>query len=268
MICRFRLQSMAFFVAASLLAIFIFFPMAALFITASGEELKTGISSPLVYPALLLSLYTTFLALFITVILGTPLAWIIAKTDNRMSRAVEVVLQLPMVIPPAVSGIALLLAFGRHGIFGKLHVNSSASLAFTTTAVVIAETFISSPFYVQAAIIAFRRLNPRLLVVAQTLGASPWKIFFQVALPLSVNGLVSGMAMAWARAMGEFGATLMFAGNMEGKTQTLPLAIYAALESDFRAARALSILLLILAGIVLGISKSLLRKESNRSRKG
>jgi molybdate transport system permease protein len=146
--------------------------------------------------------------------------------------------------------VALLLAFGRRGLLAALYP-SGWSISFSTTAVVLAQVFVSAPFFVQAALSAFRRIEPSLLLVARSFGAHPWRVFARVGLPLAAPSLLAGAILSWARALGEFGATLMFAGNLEGRTQTLPLAIYTAWESDLRAAQALSIVLVILALILL-----------------
>jgi molybdate transport system permease protein len=161
------------------------------------------------------------------------------------------VIELPVVLPPAVAGVALLLAFGRRGMLGAALATVGIGLPFTTAAVILAESFVAAPFYIQAAVSAFRRLDPDLVLVARTLGASWARVFFTIALPMSRAGLAGGAAMFWARALGEFGATLMFAGNMSGRTQTLPLAIYTALESDLRTAQSLSIVLVAVAFALL-----------------
>jgi molybdate transport system permease protein len=163
----------------------------------------------------------------------------------------ETLVELPVVLPPAVAGVALLLAFGRRGLLGAGLGAVGIGLPFTRAAVVVAQTFVAAPFYVQAAIAAFRSLDPDLVLVARTLGASPPRVLFTVAIPVSWSALAGGAAMSWARALGEFGATLMFAGNMTGRTQTLPLAIYTALESDLRTAQSLSILLVAIAFALL-----------------
>ncbi len=238
--------------AAALLVAFLVLPVIALVVTTGARDFALGLRAPLVGPALRLSLITTAVSLAIVVALGTPLAWLLARSTGRLARAVEVAVQLPVVIPPAVAGLALLLAFGRRGLLSGLGLH----LAFTTAAVVLAEVFVAAPFYLQAATAAFRRVDEELLVVARTLGARPLRTFVRIALPLARPGLVSGAAMAWARALGEFGATLMFAGNLSGRTQTLPLAIYTALESDLRAAQALSLVLVAAAFALLLVVRS------------
>jgi molybdate transport system permease protein len=238
-------------VLAAALALLLVLPTLALFVTARPGEIVAGFRHPLTAPALLLSLGTTSVSLLVVVTLGTPLAWWLAATQGRAGRAVETLVALPVVIPPAVAGIALLLTFGRRGLLGPALAAAGWSVSFSTAAVVLAQVFVSTPFYVQGAAAAFRGLDRSLLVVARSLGASPARVFFRVALPLARGGLRAGAGMAWARALGEFGATLMFAGNLTGKTQTLPLAIYTALESDLRAAQALSVLLVLVAFVLL-----------------
>jgi molybdate transport system permease protein len=237
--------------AAALVALLVL-PTISLFVTASPRALLDGFRHPVTGPALLLSLQTTAASLLVVLVLGTPLAWWLSSASGRAARAIETLVALPVVIPPAVAGIALLLTFGRRGLLGPALSVLGWSVSFSSTAVVLAQVFVSAPFYVQGATAAFRSVDPALLVVARSLGARPARVFARVALPLARSGLVGGAAMAWARALGEFGATLMFAGNMPGKTQTLPLAIYTAMEGDLRAAQALSVLLVVVAfGLLL-----------------
>lgn len=251
-----------------LLVAFLLMPLVALFVTASPGDFAQGLGHRLVWPALRLSLFTTSVTLAVVVLVGTPLAWVLARSKTTLARHLETLLQLPIVVPPAVAGVALLLAFGRRGLLSSVLSPAGWSVSFTTVAVVMAELFVSAPFFLQAAISAFRRVNPNLLVVAQTFGASPWRVFLRVGAPLAAPGLVAGAAMSWARALGEFGATLMFAGNLEGRTQTLPLAIYTALEADLRAAQALSIILVLVAFCLLIVARSALRSALGRSELG
>ena len=244
------------------LVAFLVVPLVALFATTSFTDFGAGLSHPLVWPALRLSLLTTSLSLVLVVGFGTPLAWTLANASGRAARALETVIQMPIVIPPAVAGVAMLLAFGRRGLLAGWLYPEGGSVTFTTTAVVMAEVFVSAPFFVQAATSAFRRIEPKLLLVARTFGASPLRVFFRIAVPLAAPGLVAGAAMSWARSLGEFGATLMFAGNLEGKTQTLPLAIYTALESELRAAQALSIVLVVVAFALLLVVRAMLRRAT------
>lgn len=158
----------------------------------------------------------------------------------------------------------MLLAFGRRGLFAGWLYPEGWSMAFTTAAVVLAQVFVSAPFFVQAAISAFRGVDEKLVVVARTFGASPLRVFLRVAVPIAAPGLIAGAAMSWARSLGEFGATLMFAGNLQGQTQTLPLAIYTALESDLRAAQALSIMLVVVGFALLLVVRTVLRRSTER----
>ncbi|MCC6663631.1 MAG: molybdate ABC transporter permease subunit [Polyangiaceae bacterium] len=240
-------QRVALALIGALLVLFLALPIVSLFASASATDVASGLRHPLVWPALRLSLTTTLITLAIVVTLGTPLSWTLSRRQGRFWQALESAIQLPVVIPPAVAGVALLLAFGRRGLFGAVLGGAGWSVTFTTTAVVMAEVFVSAPFFVQAATSAFRRIDPQLVLVSRTFGASPLRVFFRVAVPLAAPGLGAAAAMAWARALGEFGATLMFAGNLPGTTQTLPLAIYTALEADLRAAQAISMALVVVA---------------------
>jgi molybdate transport system permease protein len=251
--------------AAALVVGFLALPIFALGATLGWGGLAAGFQNPLLGPALRLSALTTGCSLGLVVLLGTLLAWRIARNPGRVSRFLEGVAQLPAVIPPAVAGVGLLLAFGRRGLLGAFLDRHGIALAFSTPAVVLAEAFVSAPFFIQAAIAAFRRVDESALVVARTLGASPFGAFRRVALPLAAPGLVAGAAMSWARSLGEFGATLLFAGNLTGRTQTLPLAVYTAMESDLRAAQALSLVMVALALFVLLVVRRFAPVEPGRA---
>jgi molybdate transport system permease protein len=248
---RGRLAPVAWAAGAGLLSggllLLVALPLAGLLFTASPRELVAGLADPLVGPAARLTLLTTTASVGFIVACGTPLAWLIARRRARAWRVLETALELPVVLPPAVAGVALLLAFGRRGLLGPALAAVGIGLPFSSAAVVLAQSFVAAPFYVQAAVTAFRRLDPDLLLVARTLGASRPRVFATIAVPVSLPALAGGATMSWARALGEFGATLMFAGNMAGRTQTLPLAIYTALESDLRTAQSLSIVLVAVA---------------------
>ena len=241
---------------SALLVAFLALPIVALATTLGWAGLGAGFRNPLLAPALRLSALTTSCSLLLVVFLGTLFAWRVAR---RPSPFLESIAQLPAVIPPAVAGVGLLLAFGRRGLFGALLERHGIALAFSTPAVVLAESFVSAPFFIQAAIAAFRRVDENALVVARTLGASPFGAFRRVALPLAAPGLIAGAAMSWARSLGEFGATLLFAGNLTGRTQTLPLAVYTAMESDLRGAQALSLVMVALALFVLLVMRRVQR---------
>ncbi|MYA63518.1 MAG: molybdate ABC transporter permease subunit, partial [Gemmatimonadetes bacterium] len=218
-------------------------PLIALASASSPSDIAAGARHPLFVPALWLSARTTVASLAVIVAAGTPLAWWLARASGRGTRSVELLVDLPVVIPPAVMGIALLQTFGPQGLLGPAMGSLGINLPFTTTAVVAAQVVVSAPFYIQGAAAAFRRVDGDLLIVARTLGQSPAGAFFRIAVPLALPGMVAGAALSWARALGEFGATLFFAGNFPGSTQTMPLAIYTALESDTRVAVALALVL-------------------------
>ena len=228
--------------AIPMLAILIV-PLIALAGASSPADIAAGARHPLFAPALWLSARTTVASLAVVVAAGTPLAWWLSRASGRGARTAELLVDLPVVIPPAVMGIALLQTFGPHGLLGQALASLSIHLPFTTTAVVAAQVVVSAPFYIQGAAAAFRRVDDDLLIVARTLGQSPAGAFFRVAVPLALPGMVAGAALSWARSLGEFGATLFFAGNFTGSTQTMPLAIYTALESDTRVAVALALVL-------------------------
>jgi molybdate transport system permease protein len=229
--------------AALLLLILLLLPMLGLLVSASPAELWAGWRHPSVLPALWLSARTSFLALLVVVALGTPLAYWLARSRSAGSELVALVIDLPVVVPPAVVGIALLQTFGQRGLLGPTLQSLGWHIPFSTSAVVLAQCVVSAPFYVQSAATAFRKVDIDSMLVARTLGASARMAFARVAVPIALPGLLGGAALSWARSLGEFGATLVFAGNLSGVTQTMPLAIYTTLESDVRAALALSVLL-------------------------
>ena len=235
---------------AGALVVVLGLPMLALLWSSSVSDLRAGASHPLFAPALWLSLRTTLVSLVFIILTGTPLAWWLSTTESRWTRAVGLVVYLPVLIPPAVVGVALLQTFGRRGLLGPALELVGIRVAFTGAAVVLAQVLVSAPFYVHAAANAFRKVEPDLLLVARTLGASPAAAFARVAVPVALPGLVAGASLAWARSLGEFGATLLFAGNLTGTTQTMPLAIFSALESDVRVALLFSLVLAAL-GVVL-----------------
>jgi len=250
------------------LVLFLLLPVAGLVSGTSLADIRAGLRHPLVAPALELSLATTTLSVALVILFGTPLAWAIARADSRSTRLLESALKLPIVLPPAVAGLGLLLALGRQSLLGGVLYRHGLAVPFTSAAVVLAQVFVSAPFFVEAAISAFRRLDPSLIVIARTLGATPGRVLFRVGLPLAAPGLISGAALCWARALGEFGATLMFAGSLGGRTQTLPLAIYAALETDLNAARALSLVLVGMAFLLLVAVRSTAQNTSQHDRGG
>jgi molybdate transport system permease protein len=202
--------------------------------------------------ALILSLWSSAIALIVVVTLGTPLAWVLARHRTRSMRLLDALVDLPIILPPAVAGIALLTAFGRRGVFGEWLDSVGITVGFSTTAVIIAQVFVSAPFFVRTARSGFLRVERTLEEAAADLGATPWRVFCQVTLPLSRSSLIAGAVLAWARSLGEFGATIMFAGNREGVTQTMPLAIYERFGAgDLGAALVLSSVLMAISVIFL-----------------
>lgn len=238
-------------VLGALLVVLLVLPLVALGLSTSLEQLRAGVGDPSFGPALWLSLRTTSVSLVIIVVTGTPLAWWLASSSSRAARVVSLLVELPIVIPPAVVGVALLQTYGRLGLLGPALAGVGVTLPFSQAAVVLAQVVVSAPFFVQAAAAAFRKLELDLLIVARTLGASRAAAFLRVAVPVALPGLVAGASLAWARALGEFGATLLFAGNLPGRTQTMPLAIFSALESDVRVAVVFSLVLAALGVLLL-----------------
>lgn len=235
-------------VAALLLAL----PVVALFQRAPWSTLWSDITSSSTRTALRLSLVCSFGAAAIATVVGVPLAWVLARVEFRGRAIVRALVLVPLVLPPVVGGVALLLAFGRRGLVGQwLDRWFAVRLPFSTAGALIAEAFVALPFLVLAVEAGIRSTDPRLDDAAASLGASRWTAFRRVTLPAIRPALIAGAALAWARALGEFGATITFAGNFPGKTQTLPLAVYQALETDTGAAIAISVLLLIVSFGVL-----------------
>jgi molybdate transport system permease protein len=239
--------------AAALAVAFAFLalPMVAIFVDTSPGALLDSLGSGESLDALRLSLECSALALAVIVIVGTPAAYLLATRSFRGRAFVVTVLELPLVLPPAVAGIALLAALGPKGILGSALADTGVELVLTTAGVVVALTFVASPFYLRQAQAAFAAVDPTLLAAARTLGAGEARAFGRVAIPLARGGLAAGAALAWGRALGEFGATLMFAGSLRGVTQTAPLAIYDRFATDFPAALALSAVLLAVSAAVL-----------------
>ncbi|MEE1787525.1 ABC transporter permease [Streptomyces sp. SP17BM10] len=231
---------------------FLVLPLVGLLVRAPWSALSEELTSTAVWDALRLSLICATLATAVSLVLGVPLAWLLARTELPGRRVIRALVTLPLVLPPVVGGVALLLVLGRRGIVGSwLDSAFGITLPFTTTGVVIAEAFVAMPFLVISVEGALRAADPRYEEAAATLGASRLTAFRRVTLPLIAPGIAAGAVLAWARALGEFGATITFAGNFPGKTQTMPLAVYLAMESDPEAAIALSLVLLAVSVAVL-----------------
>jgi molybdate transport system permease protein len=239
-------------VAAAAGLAFLVLPLVGLLSRTPWSELPTRLTAPGVAEALRLSMATATAATAVSVALGVPLAWLLARHAFPAHRLVRALVTLPLVLPPVVGGVALLLVFGRRGLLGGwLESTFGVTVPFTATAVVLAETFVAMPFLVISVEGALRAADARYEEAAATLGATPWTTFRRVTLPLVAPGVAAGAVLCWARALGEFGATITFAGNFPGRTQTMPLAVYLALESDPAAAIVLSLLLLTVSVAIL-----------------
>jgi molybdate transport system permease protein len=237
--------------AAALLVALLALPPLALALRVSPGALLARLVAPDVIQALRLTLMTTALSTLLTLLLGIPLAYVLVTRRFRGSRLIEALVDLPMVLPPTVAGAGLLFACGRAGWLGAALKVFGVTLPFTTAAVVMAQTFVAAPFFVSTFVAGLRAVEPRYVEVATTLRAAPGFVFLRVMLPLAAPSLLAGAGMCWARALGEFGATITFAGNLPGVTRTLPLAVYTALQSDLDAAVALAVLLLVVSLVVL-----------------
>ncbi len=239
-------------IATLIYVAFICLPILALLLrVVLQNDALTSVSNSQVLLALRLSLFTSAISMLVVVLVGTPFALSLARSESKIMRVVDQIVELPIIMPPVVAGVAMLLAFGRQGILGPPLAELGISLPFTTAAVVFAQIFVAAPFFVRSAKLGFMSVPREYEAISQTLGLSPWRTFLKLTLPLAAPSLLAGLALAWARALSEFGATIMFAGNLTGKTQTMPLAIMAAMESSLESAIALSAILLALALLVL-----------------
>jgi molybdate transport system permease protein len=239
-------------VPAALGALLLVVPLVGLLLRAPWSGLLRVLATPEVVDALRLSLVSATLATAVSLVLGVPLAWVLARSDLPGLRLLRALVTLPLVLPPVVGGVALLLVLGRNGLVGQhLDVWFGITIPFTTAAVVIAETFVAMPFLVVAVEGALRSADRGYDEAAATLGANRLTVFRRVTLPLVRPALVAGGVLCWARALGEFGATVTFAGNLQGTTRTMPLAVYLAMETDPDAALALSLVLLTVSVVVL-----------------
>jgi molybdate transport system permease protein len=243
--------SAALWLAAVVLLSFLFLPVIAVFLRVPLGDLLDQLSSQVVREALVVTLKTNSIALAFILLFGTPTAYLIGTRAFRGRAFVLTLVELPLVLPPAVAGIGLLAAFAPTGLLGAQVELLGLDIAFTQTAVILAVAFVAGPFYVRPAIAAFEAVDPTLLGASRTLGAGPARTFFRVALPLAGGGLGAGAALAFARGLGEFGATIMFAGSLQGVTQTLSLAIYQQFDVKFESALAISALLVLVSGALL-----------------
>ncbi|MGB8647195.1 MAG: ABC transporter permease [Anaerolineae bacterium] len=245
-----RLVRWLILVPALLFVLFLGLPLVAIFLRALPVSIENWQSGSTL-DALTLSLFTATLAAIISVFLGTPVAYLLARANFRGKSVLDTLVDLPIIMPPAVAGLGLLMAFGRRGLLGPALAGMGIELPFTTAAVVMAETFVAAPFYIRAARIGFAAVDRRLEQMSALLGVPDWQTFMRITLPLAAPSLAGGLLMTWARALGEFGATIMFAGNFQGRTQTMPLAIYIGLESNLDSALALSLVLIVVSFSIL-----------------
>ena len=235
-----------------LYVIFIGLPIIALLARAAQQEdLWGAITGDLALTALRLSVITSVISIGVVIALGTPIAYTLARSGHWIARTVDALVELPIVLPPVVAGVAMLMAFGRGGLIGGLLRDAGLDIAFTTTAVVFAQIFVAAPFYIRSAKLGFQSVARDYEEVSQTLGMSPLSTFRQITLPLAAPAIITGLGLSWARALSEFGATMMFAGNLLGETQTMPLAIMTAIETSLDSALALSALLLAVSALAL-----------------
>lgn len=257
---RMRARTMVFLVLLSApLLLYLLLPVGGLFARTTLREFGAYVCCPKVASALHLSLTTSLLATLGAVVLGTPLAYLLAHHRFRGREALDTLVDLPMVLPPAAAGLCLLLVFGRQGLGAWLEPYG-IRLSFTVMAVVMAQLFVASPYFVKQARAGFESVGSQLKAASLTLGASPLRTFWRVTVPLSSRSLIAGAAMTWARALGEFGATLMFAGAFEGRTETMPIAIYTASTTNLPASIVLAAALVGASFLVLLIAKLLLEK--------
>jgi molybdate transport system permease protein len=251
--------------ALALLVGFISLPLLSLVIWTVNEEAWRAMASEVAMDALLLSIRTTGITMAIILVVGTPAAYVLARADFPGKRLVDTLVDIPAVLPPSAAGIALLLAFGRMGLLGEHLQVLGIQLSFTTAAVVMAELFVATHFYVRQAAVGFSRVDRGVEEAAMVDGASLVGVFSKITVPLAFPALVAGAVTAWARALGEFGGTIIFAGSFQGVTQTMPLAIYGALESDFDAAVALAVLVLGFSFAVILSARFFARKAQERA---
>jgi molybdate transport system permease protein len=258
------LLAVLFLAAATVALTFLALPVLAIFVRVPPGRLIRQLWNPVVGDALVVSMKTTLIAQALIVLVGTPLAYLLASRRFRGRSAIVTLVELPLVLPPAVAGLGLLAAFGRLGLLGSTLRGLGISIPFTQTAVTLAVAFVASPLYVRTAIAAFEAVDPDLVAASRTLGADSTRTFFRVVLPLARSGLAAGEALAFARGLGEFGATIMFAGSLQGVTQTLPLAIYSAFDVNFDVALAMGALLVVISALLLFSLRLILSWQPSR----
>ncbi|MBZ4666132.1 ABC transporter permease [Mahella sp.] len=250
------------YVFAALMVSFLMMPLVSLLAKTPIHAYSIGILSSPAMAAFRLSFLSSTVSAAIIFILGTPLAYCLAVKKSRLHRMVELVVELPAVLPPAVAGIALLMAFGRQGTMGAVLSAMNMNIPFTALAVIIAQIFVSAGYYIKAARSAFESIEPAIREESLSIGANEWVMLTTIYMPMVVKTLISGCMSAWSRAIGEFGATMIFAGNLVGKTRTMPLAIYTAMQSNMNTALGLSVIMLMVSAIVLLLSRQLTHSVS------
>ncbi len=236
-------------------------PLISLIYRSVAPDFFENALSRQAFQALKLSLVTSSSTTLITVVLGTPLAYLLARWKFRFKVWLELILDLPIVLPPSVAGLALLIAFGRRGLFGTFLNDIGINIPFTTTAVIMAQLFVAAPLYIRSARIGFAHVDKQLEESAYVEGANNLQLFYEIMIPIAIRALASGAILTWTRALGEFGATILFAGNLEGITQTMPIAIYIGFERNLGVAMALSVVLILVSVILLLLTKKLEAEE-------
>lgn len=244
---------------------FIAIPIVAIFLGLTPEAIWRSLQTPQAVQAIRLSALTSLITVGVSVVFGTPVAYLLYRKRSRFHQLLDTLIDLPTVLPPAVAGVALLMAFGRAAPLGRLLAELGIQLPFSTAAVVLAQTFIAAPLYVKSAALGFASVGCEIRRAAALDGANRWQVFRYIVLPISWQSLLSGCVLTWSRAMGEFGATIIFAGNLPGRTQTMPLAIYLGLEVDLTTALSLSAILVIFSFTVLLVLKSVLHRQADEN---
>ena len=246
------------------LLVFLALPILTLLLRTSPERVAASLQQEQVVQAISISFKTTLISLVFTILFGTPVAYLMGRRKFRFKSILDALIDLPTLLPPSVAGLVLLLAFGRRGPLGSLLEMAGLQVVFTPAAVVLVQVFIAAPFFIRASALGFANVDLEVIQAAQLDGASRWQSFQYVILPLSRRALVSGAMMSWARALGEFGATMIFAGNFPGRTQTMTTAIYLGFEKNLESALTLSVILVIVSFLSLLFIKILIAFESER----
>lgn len=248
---------------AVLAFLFLALPIVALVIRGVQNQSWSRLPNSGIPEAIWLSFITTLASMALTILFGTPLAYVLARRRFPFKRVVNLIIELPIVLPPAVAGLAMLLTFGRRGLLGAPLGDLGITLGFTTYAVILVQTFVAMPFYVRAGQLGFQNVPREVEDAARVDGTGGFRLFWSITLPLSVRAISAGLILAWARALGEFGATILFAGSLQGRTQTMPLLIYNVIERDINAAIWTGLILVGFALLALLISQSLSRRASD-----